>query len=446
MRRIYKARSNSIFILLIIVLLTSCKTEKKNEQYVYNADALHNAQQNLTNCIVEDLLSPPFASRVYAYSHVALYEALQPAYPSYKNLKGILNGLDSIPAYDTTKHIHYELAAITAFNKVAQKLVWSENIIEEWQNHYVDSLRNTGLSEDVIKNSLEWGSNVAGAILNWSSKDNFKATRKMTRYSLTDTTGAWQLTPPLYSQCVEPYWGMIHPFLIDSLGQFAQVVPVRYDKNPNSDYYKAVKEVYDISKNLTPEQISIAVFWDDNPNVAHLNGHMAYMAQKMTPVGHWLAIAGHILKSRNTDLMKSSQTLTYSSLVIADAFITAWNYKYIFNTVRPITCINQWIDPKWYSYIQTPPFPEYPSAHSTISGAVSTVLTNLIGDNVAFTDSTELPYNLPVRSFKSFNDAANEVSISRVYGGIHYRFTCDSSLQLGRQIGRFYNEKLSGIK
>ena len=433
----------SICFLCILTLLSSCKNENNREPFIYNANALHNANQNLTNCMVEDILTPPFASRVYAYSHIAMYEALQPGFPEYKNLKGLLNGFDSLPECDRTKPVHYELAAVTAFNKVAQKLVWSEYIIEDWQNHYVDSLKNTGLSDDVVKNSLVWGNSVAGAILKWASNDNFKATRKMTRYAFSDTAGAWQLTPPAYAQPAEPYWGLIRPFLIDSPGQFAQNVPVTYSDNKQSDYYKAVQEVFDISKKLTSEHINIAVFWDDNPNVAHLDGHAAYFAQKMTPGGHWLAITSHILKGKNSNLMQSSQTLTYASLVLADAFITCWHYKYVFNTVRPITCINQWNDSKWYSYIQTPPFPEYPSGHSTISGAVSTVLTNLLGDDIAFTDSSELAYDLPVRSFKSFNQAADEVSISRVYGGIHYKFTCDSSLQLGRQIGKFYNEKLA---
>ncbi len=425
-----------------MVIYNSCKINSSKHSYAYDAILIHNANQNLTNCMVEDLLTPPFASRVYAYSHVAMYEALRPAYPQYEDLKGVLNGFDSIPQCDTTKSINYEIAAITAFNNVAQKLVWSEHIIEEWQSKYVDSLKKAGLNEQVIQNSIDWAGQVSGAVLMWAKNDNFKATRKMTRYSLTDTAGAWQLTPPAYAQPVEPYWGLIRPFLIDSPGQFNSQIPIHFNKQANSAYYKAAMEVYDISKNLTPEQINIAVFWDDNPNVAHLNGHAAYFAQKMTPGGHWLAITGGILKSRNSNAMQTSQTYTYASLVLADAFITCWHYKYKFNTVRPITVINELKDPKWFSYIQTPPFPEYPSGHSTISGAVSTLLTKLLGDSIAFTDSSELAYDLPVRSFKSFNDAANEVSVSRVYGGIHYRFTCDSSLVLGREIGNYYIEKL----
>jgi hypothetical protein len=442
MRKINLPFSVFIWFCALIVIFNSCKNEGIKNSFAYDAISIHNAHQNLTDCIVEDLLTPPFASRVYAYCHVAMYEALRPAYPQYKELKGVLNGFDSIPICDTSKSINYELAAVTAFNNVAQKLVWSEHIIEAWQTKYVDSLKKCGLNEEVIQNSIEWARQVSGAILKWAMNDNFKATRKMMRYSLADTAGAWQLTPPAYAQPIEPYWGLIRPFLIDSPQQFSQHIPVSFNNATNSNYYKAVLEVYDISQKLTPEQINIAVFWDDNPNVAHLNGHAAYFAQKMTPGGHWLAITGAILKSRNTNAMQTSQTYTYASLVLADAFITCWHYKYKFNTVRPITVINEMKDPKWFSYIQTPPFPEYPSGHSTISGAVSTLLSKWLGDSIAFTDSSELVYNLPVRSFKSFNDAASEASVSRVYGGIHYRFTCDSSLFLGREIGNYYIEKL----
>ncbi|MEO8149767.1 MAG: vanadium-dependent haloperoxidase [Bacteroidia bacterium] len=436
----------SFRFLLMIAFLSSCKNENKKESFSYNANSLLKAQQNLTDCIVQDLLTPPFASRVYAYSQVAAYEALQPAFPEYKNLKGISNGLDSMPDVDSKKNINYELAAITAFNKVGEKLVWSEFIIEDWQNNYVDSLRKTGLSDEVVKNSTEWGSSVAGAILKWALKDNFKNTRKLTRYSLSDTTGAWQLTPPAYAPPIEPYWGTHRTFLLKSIDQFVPLVPPQYSKDPNSDYYKALKEVYDVSKTLNDDQKNISSFWDCNPNVAHFSGHMTYYAQKMTPGGHWLAIAGNIIKDKNIDLMKASQTLTYTSMVIADAFIVCWNAKYKYNTIRPITVINDWFDPNWFSYIQTPPFPEYPSGHSTISGAASTVLTKMLGDNIAFTDSTELPYDLPVFSFKSFNEAADQVSISRVYGGIHFRFACDNGLKLGREIGNYYNEILPVAK
>ena len=93
--------------------------------------------------------------------------------------------------------------------------------------------------------------------------------------------------------------------------------------------------------------------------------------------------------------------------------------------------------------LQTPPFPEYSSGHSVVSGASATVLTSVFGDNFKFLDDTELPYGLPVRTFPSFIDAAKEAAISRMYGGIHYRAAIENGLQQGFKVGNLVNEKLT---
>jgi membrane-associated phospholipid phosphatase len=100
------------------------------------------------------------------------------------------------------------------------------------------------------------------------------------------------------------------------------------------------------------------------------------------------------------------------------------------------------IEPTWTSFIQTPPFPEYTSGHSTVSSTAAEILTALIGDNFSFTDSSELEYNLPVRSFKSFREAASEASVSRVYGGIHYRSGCDNGNKQGKELAKLILNKL----
>ena len=71
------------------------------------------------------------------------------------------------------------------------------------------------------------------------------------------------------------------------------------------------------------------------------------------------------------------------------------------------------------------------------------ILTNLFGDNIAFDDDTELPYDLPIRSYQSFNHAAEEAAISRMYGGIHYRKAIEEGLKQGRSVGDFISEKLN---
>lgn len=103
--------------------------------------------------------------------------------------------------------------------------------------------------------------------------------------------------------------------------------------------------------------------------------------------------------------------------------------------MRPETYINQYIDADWVPALQTPPFPEHTSGHSVISTASSLVLTDLFGENFAFADSTEVPYGMPVRSFKSFKEAAAEAAISRFYGGIHYIPAIEYGVDQGRKVG-----------
>jgi len=135
-------------------------------------------------------------------------------------------------------------------------------------------------------------------------------------------------------------------------------------------------------------------------------------------------------------------------MTLMDAFISCWDEKYRSNRIRPETAINRHINPRWQPLLQTPPFPEYTSGHSVISTAVAELLTYLIGPDFAFTDTTEVIFDLPERSFTSFRQAAGEAAISRLYGGIHYRDAIENGQEQGKSIGTFIVKKLrkAGIK
>ena len=137
---------------------------------------------------------------------------------------------------------------------------------------------------------------------------------------------------------------------------------------------------------------------------------------------------------------------TKTSVAIADAFISCWDEKYRSNLIRPETLINKHIDLEWAPILQTPPFPEYTSGHSVVSGASSEVLTDIFGDNFAFNDTTELPYGLPMRSFRSFRLAAQEAAVSRLYGSIHYKAAVEIGLDQGISLGTLVNDKISFLK
>ncbi|HXF64981.1 MAG TPA: vanadium-dependent haloperoxidase, partial [Caldilineaceae bacterium] len=127
-------------------------------------------------------------------------------------------------------------------------------------------------------------------------------------------------------------------------------------------------------------------------------------------------------------------------IALADAFITCWHTKYVYNVLRPLTYIQQVIDPTWNTPeitdpVTTPPFPEYTSGHSVQSAAAAAVLTELFGQDYAFVDHTHDALGYAPRTFGSFAEAANEAAISRLYGGIHYRSAIEQGLLQGRCIG-----------
>jgi hypothetical protein len=130
------------------------------------------------------------------------------------------------------------------------------------------------------------------------------------------------------------------------------------------------------------------------------------------------------------------------ALTLMDSFISCWDEKYRSNRIRPETVINRYISPRWQPLLQTPPFPEYTSGHSVISTAAAEVLTYLMGENFAFTDNTEIIFDLPERSFTSFKQAAEEAAISRLYGGIHYRDAIVNGQTQGRIIGQFIRQRI----
>jgi membrane-associated phospholipid phosphatase len=100
------------------------------------------------------------------------------------------------------------------------------------------------------------------------------------------------------------------------------------------------------------------------------------------------------------------------------------------------------MDQEWRPYIQTPPFPSYTSGHSTISSAAAEVMTDFFGDRLSFTDTSLLEFGIANREIRSFREASQEASISRLYGGIHYRFDLEAGLVSGKKIGEYVVSRL----
>lgn len=241
---------------------------------------------------------------------------------------------------------------------------------------------------------------------------------------------------------VEPHWGALRPFVMDSGSQFRPEPPLPFDSSSSSPFMKEAREVYEVKARLTDEQKEILAFWDCNPYVMHVQGHTMFATKKITPGGHWMGIVGIAARKAGADPLRAADAYARTAIALADAFISSWDEKYRSNLIRPETVINRYIDEAWEPMLQTPPFPEYTSGHSVISNAAATVLTDVFGENFSFADSTEMEYGLPARSFPSFNNAAAEAAISRLYGGIHYRRAIEQGVTQGKRVGALVVERV----
>jgi PAP2 superfamily protein len=434
-----------VFLFAIMLVFnygcTPNSEEKSGGDYT-NGNFISELNANLTDAIIIDLFSPPVASRIYIYPNIAAYEVLVNTNSDYQTMAGRLHDLTAVPVPDKDVDINYAIAALVAFTNVGKQLVYTEAEILSFKNHKLDSLKNTGIADDVYNNSIAYGNKVAQHILTWADGDSYKETRSAERYSLLNTEGSWLPTPPDYSPAMEPHWAEIRPFIIESATAFAPDSLPTFSTDPSSEFYKMNTEVYDAVNLVDSDQVSMAKFWDDNPVVSEHTGHMMVKNKKMTPGGHWLYIASLAVKDSHNNMLEAANTYVMTTVSLADAFISSFQGKYYFQSIRPVTYINDHISADWQPILQTPPFPEYPSAHSTISASAATVLTHIYGDNFAFTDSSELPFDLPVRSFISFHDAADEVALSRFYGGIHYTLSNEVGIQMGHKVGETVLEKL----
>jgi hypothetical protein len=261
---------------------------------------------------------------------------------------------------------------------------------------------------------------VADAVLAWAATDGF-TTFNNCPYTPPVGPGLWVPTPPSFTpNPLQPCWGQLRPLVLASSDECAPPPPPAYAADPSSAFYALALEVYNTDLHLTEEQTITALYWADNPGVTG------------TP-------SGQFARHQSLSLMAAAEAYARVGLAVADAFIGCWQTKYTDNLLRPVTYIQAVIDPTWLPLLVTPNFPSYTSGHSTQSGAAATVLTDMFGvvtfTDTLFTDHGLVPPQAP-RTFTSFEEAAEEAAVSRLYAGIHYPPDNDNGLAQGQCIGQ----------
>ena len=372
---------------------------------------------------------PP--SRVFAYTGIALYESVVPGMPAHLSLSGQLTDMPVMP--ETIKGFTYHWPACANAASAAMNRNFFPNASDDNKaamnalEKELNTVYKTEAGEEVFQRSVKFGKAIAQLIFDWSKTDGYANANAP--YKPPVGPGIWAPTPPAFAPAFGPYWGNNRLFVAGSLDDSAPDTPPVYSTDPASDYYRMVKEVYDISQTLTADQTALALFYRDNPGFGD---------------GHYLSIIKQILKKENPKLDFTAIVLAKTGIACVDAGIGCWKTKFKYNQQRPIKYIREILGhPEWNTLFDTPPFPDFPSGHSTIAGAFGEVLKSFFGNNYHFTDHSYDYLGMAPRSYKSFDELAKEIGDSRVYAGIHYRYSCEKGCEQGRKIGQNIVRKLN---
>lgn len=384
---------------------------------------------DLTYRIVQgEAVNAPAASRIYGYAGVTLYEAVVNGMPNNYSLAGQVNEMPDMPLPEEGEVYDWPSVANSTLAAVLEGLFpngsdATHQMIADLRDKWVQS-RQDEVGEDIEERSLDYGDVLAQALLDWIATDHYADTRNM-EYELPTGDPALYVLTTEGTRPAEPFWGTLRPFALFYPEYCNVPLNMPFSEDSNSAFYAQSNEVKEVGDNLTDQQREIARFWVDTPG------------QTGAPSGHWVSIENQLVELLDLKLDRTAEMYSLVGMAMADSFISAWSLKYQVLLLRPETYIHKYISRNWQPYIQTPPFPEYPSGHSVVSAAAAEALTRMFGV-VAFTDRTHVIFGHEplVRSFTSFEAAASEAAISRLYGGIHYRVAIENGLRQGQCVAQ----------
>jgi len=367
----------------------------------------------------------PINSRAYGYMGLALYEAVVPGMPSHQSIQRQLNGLPGLPQADCSHKYYYPACANASLANMVRHMFGNTSPA---QNFTIDSLENSfntlfksTVPQQVFDRSVSFGQNISNAIYDWSKSDGGDQAYLVpfpTTYIPPAGPGLWV---PLPGQlALLPYWGNNRTFINNDVASTQPPPPPAYSIESSSKFYQEELEVYNESINQDPEHVIIAKYWAilPGPSVS-------------------ISILSSVLSGKNSNLSVAAEAYCKVGIAIADAIVSCYKTKYQYNQERPITFIRANFNSTWVPVIATPPFPDYTSAHSAQAGASARVLADIFGDNTTFTDSSINSLGFTPRIFTKFSDCANEIALSRFYGGIHVRTSNSVGVAQGNLVGMY---------
>jgi len=285
---------------------------------------------------------------------------------------------------------------------------------------------------DREQQGIRVGENVAAAVLAVRANDGSAVTPPP--FVPGDQPGNYRLTPPNFPAPAFTNWANVTPFVLDHAAQFRPAAPPALVSHEYADAINEVKSLgQDVSTTRTADQTQIGKFW-------------------APPIWNtWNEIAENAAVAHPMTLERTARFFAILNLTFADSVIAFYDAKYHYRLWRPITAIRLADtdgnpatigDPTWTPLATTAPDPSYPGAHSTVSAAGASVLSEFFGQGAHLEVTSDAMPGV-VRSFDSYNAVATEAGLSRIFAGQHTRLDHEAGARLGRDVAAFVLDRLS---
>jgi hypothetical protein len=385
----------------------------------------------MNNAVITGGSSPLVSTRVVALVSASVFDAVNGIEPRFQPLH---------VKPDAPHHASQRAAAIQAAYAILLHLYAPAQsaALTARRDASIAALASTEKAQS-ISAGVAWGQTVADAIWAWRLTDGIAPAPPpflgvLGIVGTPGAVGAWRPTPQGLPNNLPgvpgagPQFASMTPWVLVRPSQFRLPPPLAL----NSPEYAAdlnelkVMGIFSGSPR-TPDQSELALFWAGNTAL------------------YWNRIAAQISVERGLTLTENAHLFALLNVSMADAGIACWDGKYRYVFWRPITAIRAGLtpadaEPNWVPWLDffptgTPPHPEYPSGHSTVSGSAAFILAAAFGENTSFTVNSDVRPG--TRSFASFSDAVAEIANARVFGGIHFRTSCVRGNTLGRAVADY---------
>ena len=369
--------------------------------------------------IVVQALTPVEQTRAMAIVHVAVHDAVTAVTPRYESYT---------PVGTPPAGASLDAIVISAAHTALAGIVGTSDSLT---GKYTASLEVHGVSP--VDPGLAFGRAVAEGVL--ALRDPAVDGSGSARFSYTapdaGEPGVWTPTSALPAdQALLPGWGAVTPWVLRSPSQFRPDPPPALDSEPYARDYNEVRQIGAFSSPLrTDEQTQIALFW------------------RASPTALWNPVLRQAIREHGLTIEETARVMALFYMASSDASVACWEAKYHYNFWRPQAAIvNGGVDgndatiaePGWAPRVPTAPHPEFPSGHTSNSGAMAAVLKGFFGDDPGFVieaTSTQAPGF--IRRWATFSEGVDEVIDARVYSGIHFRTADEAGARLGRQVAQF---------